>query len=466
MDRINNIIDFFIPNQLKHNQHIHRKAIALTYLHLFLPFITLISYFTNIILNLNNEPDLLLGIIISIPIIAIFKKYGNFLLSSHLFALLWFIILGITIPNSGGIHSDNLLWLIISPLIALLFGNKRAGFFWIILLISFVISIYLSDVNEASINKIKNIDLVYYLYSYTLLFLVIFCVVLIFEHGQTLIVKMLENQKQILQEQKLILEQKNQEILEQKLQLETLGEKLKETNYALEHFAATAAHDLREPLRMIGMYTSLTQRRMSNYPDSIRDEYMDFVTNGVSRMNSLLTNLLEFSRIGRHEKDRKQIDLNTSLHNVILNLTVVLKETGASIITTSLPTINASETDMSQLFQNLIANAIKFRKDSVPSEVFISYLSRKDTHVISIRDNGIGIKKEHQNKVFNIFERLNGRDKYDGSGIGLATCRKIVESLNGKIWLRSAEGEGSIFYIAFPKTNAPVVMREEELELA
>jgi signal transduction histidine kinase len=468
MDRINNIIDFFIPNQLKHNQHIHRKAIALTYLHLFLPFITLISYFTNIILNLNNEPDLLLGIIISIPIIAIFKKYGNFLLSSHLFALLWFIILGITIPNSGGIHSDNLLWLIISPLIALLFGNKKAGFFWIIFLTSFVISIYLSDMKEVGINKIKNIGSIYYLYSYTLLFLVIFCVVLIFEHGQTLIINTLQHQKQVLENQKLALEQKNQEILEQKRQLEKMGQKLKDTNFALEHFAATAAHDLKEPLRMISMYTSLAERRLVQYPDRIRDEYMGFVTNGALRMDKLLTNLLQFSRSGRNEEDVKQVDLNTTLYHVILNLTVVLKDTGASVISAKLPTLHASESEMSQLFQNLIANAIKFRKDNVLSEVSVSYIERKDTHVICIKDNGIGIKQEHQTKVFTIFQRLNDRSKYDGSGIGLATCRRIVDNLNGKIWLRSTEGEGTSFYIAFPKsqTQKYILIQEEELEFA
>jgi light-regulated signal transduction histidine kinase (bacteriophytochrome) len=209
----------------------------------------------------------------------------------------------------------------------------------------------------------------------------------------------------------------------------------------------------------------MSQRRMNDYPDTIRDEYMGFVTNGVSRMNKLLTNLLEFSRSGRNDNDVQDVDLNTSLHNVILNLTVVLKETGACVITEKLPIIHASESAMSQLFQNLIANAIKFRKENVLSEVFISYINRKDTHVICIKDNGIGIKKEHQSKVFNIFERLNGRDKYDGSGIGLATCRKIIESLNGKIWLRSAEGEGTTFFLAFPKNETSVFIQEEELEL-
>jgi signal transduction histidine kinase len=468
MIRINSFIDLFIPNQLKHDPYIYRKSLALTYLHLFLLVATILIYLLCFFLNLENDPNLLLGCSFSIFFIIIFKKYGNLLLSSHLFASLWFIILGVSVPNSGGIHSDNLLWLIISPLIALLFGSKKAGFFWLAVLFCFVIAIYFIDINEMNINKVKPMTISYFMNSYILLFLVIYGVVIIFEHGQTLIINMLEAQKKELQAQKLALEQKNQEILEQKRQLEKMGQKLKDTNFALEHFAATAAHDLKEPLRMISMYTSLAERRLVQYPDRIRDEYMGYVTNGALRMDKLLTNLLQFSRSGRNEEDVKNVDLNTTLYHVILNLTVVLKDTGASIISANLPNLHASESEMSQLFQNLIANAIKFRKDNVPSEVTVTYIERKDTHVICIKDNGIGIKKEHQSKVFTIFQRLNDRSKYDGSGIGLATCRRIVDNLNGKIWLRSTEGEGSSFYMAFPKsqTQKYILIQEEELEFA
>jgi signal transduction histidine kinase len=463
MKIFNYLLDNLIPQALKNSPLDFHKSRVLVYFYLLSLLSGFILAFIAFFWIPTNQVPLIPGIIINLLLLIVFYKKGNLVLSGNLLALTWFLILAPIVPSSGGLRSDNLLWLIMVPVIAVFFSNKKSGLIWFCILILYTTYIY--SIDKQIFSKIVIFESNYLLTSYTFLFSVIYGSILIFEKGQTLIIKMLENQKQVLQAQKQELEQKNQEILEQKQQLEIMGEKLKETNYALEHFAATAAHDLREPLRMIGMYTSMSQRRMNNYPDKIRDEYMGFVTNGVSRMNNLLTNLLEYSRSGRKEGDTKQVDLNNSLHNVILNLTVVLKETGACVITTSLPTIHASDTDMSQLFQNLIANAIKFRKVNVPSEVFISYINRKDTHVISIKDNGIGIKKEHQSKVFNIFERVNGRDKYDGSGIGLATCRKIVESLNGKIWLRSAEGEGTTFYIAFPKNQTRIMIKEEELEL-
>jgi signal transduction histidine kinase len=465
MTILNKTVNKFIPNKLKDNPFHLRKSKVIIYTILFLITTIVFLLFFDIFINLGSNGILFSGLGFGLLCLALFKKTGNSFLVGNTMALSWMVTIAIYVPQTGGLHSDNLLWLIITPLIALLFSNKKSGFAWLIALVVFTICLYFYD---NSTNQIVKLDKSYYLISYVFLFVTIFFTVLIFEHGQTLIINMLEAQKKELQAQKLALEQKNQEILEQKRQLEKMGQKLKDTNFALEHFAATAAHDLKEPLRMISMYTSLAERRLVQYPDRIRDEYMGYVTNGASRMDKLLTNLLQFSRSGRNEEDVKNVDLNTTLYHVILNLTVVLKDTGASIISAKLPTLHASESEMSQLFQNLIANAIKFRKDNVPSEVTVTYIERKDTHVICIKDNGIGIKKEHQSKVFTIFQRLNDRSKYDGSGIGLATCRRIVDNLNGKIWLRSTEGEGSSFYMAFPKskTQKYILIQEEELEFA
>jgi signal transduction histidine kinase len=463
------IVDLFISERIKNNPFLLRKARIVVFIILFLLLLVFILLGLCLILKFDDVFILWPGIVCAFLLLFILKKTANLRLIGNLFALFWILMLATSVPQTGGLHSDNLLWLIIAPLISLLFSNKKWGFTWLVALIVFTIGLYFYGDTS---NQIIKLDKSYYLISYIFLFITIFCTVLIFEHGQTLIIKMLESQKQELQsqkqtleEQKLILEQKNQEILAQKVQLEKMGEKLKETNFALEHFAATASHDLKEPLRMISMYTTLAQRRM-NSPDERRDEYMGFVTNGVSRMEKLLTNLLQFARTGRNTEDIKEVDLNSILYNVIQNLAVTLKDTGANVLTTFLPTITASETEMSQLFQNLISNAIKFRKDGVTPEVFISYQERKDNHIISIKDNGIGIRKEYQAKVFAIFERLNAKDKYEGSGIGLATCRRIVTNCNGKIWLRSEEGVGTTFYIAIPKSEVNLVIQEDELSYA
>jgi signal transduction histidine kinase len=458
-------INYFIPKKINENPFLLRKSKVMVFIILFSIILGIILLLCKFLLNGKDENpvDIWSGLFFGFLVLLIFKHTGKLAIAGNLLALSWILSLVFYVPQTGGLHSDNLLWLILTPLIALLFSNKKSGFAWLAVLIVFTIGLYFYD---NSMVQTVTFDKSYYLISYVFLFVTIFATVLIFEHGQTLIIKMLENQKQELKKQKAELEQKNQEILEQKRELEIMGEKLQETNYALEHFAATAAHDLREPLRMISMYTGLAQRRMINVPDSRRDEYMSYATDGASRMSKLLDNLLSFSRSGRHEEDLKMVDLNTTLYHVILNLSVVLKDTGASIISAQLPSLTASESDMSQLFQNLIANAIKFRRENVISEVEIGYVDRKNNHIITIKDNGIGIKKEHQTKVFTIFQRLNGRDKYDGSGIGLATCRKIVENLDGKIWLLSNEGEGTIFYIAVPKSKAFVTIEEDEFAYA
>jgi signal transduction histidine kinase len=462
-----NIKDYFLSNSLKDDSVLRHKSTVIIYLHFLIITICVCAYISLFFgSTLNSEIPIECGIILVLLSLWFFKKYSNLVLTSNFLAYGYFIILAKSVPTTGGLHSDNLLWLILTPLICLLFANKKSGFLGLAILLCFTFYTFICEKNSNSPLVLQSND--YFLTSFIFLFSSVFGVAIIFEKGQSLIINMLEAQKKELQAQKLALEQKNQEILEQKRQLEKMGQKLKDTNFALEHFAATAAHDLKEPLRMISMYTSLAERRLVQYPDRIRDEYMGFVTNGALRMDKLLTNLLQFSRSGRNEEDVKQVDLNTTLYHVILNLTVVLKDTGASVISAKLPTLHASESEMSQLFQNLIANAIKFRKDNVLSEVSVSYIERKDTHVICIKDNGIGIKQEHQTKVFTIFQRLNDRSKYDGSGIGLATCRRIVDNLNGKIWLRSTEGEGTSFYIAFPKsqTQKYILIQEEELEFA
>ncbi|NJN33686.1 MAG: GHKL domain-containing protein [Saprospiraceae bacterium] len=202
---------------------------------------------------------------------------------------------------------------------------------------------------------------------------------------------------------------------------------------------------------MIGMYTQLLKKRMNTQLEPTNQEFMGYITEGVSRMQHLLDDLLHYSRLGKDHADIKEVDLNNIIFVVIHNLMPVMNETKAEITTQNLPKIMASSTAMIQVFQNLVANAIKFRKkDSVP-QIIIKFKENTEGYLFSIKDNGIGIKKEYAQRVFNIFERLNARQDYEGSGIGLATCKKIVENMSGRIWVRSIEGEGSTFYILFPK---------------
>lgn len=456
-----NIRTYLIHPQLENNPISYRKALVLSYLHLFLAVFGFIIYLTCSILALDNDPFLLGGVIICTSLMWVFRKYGNLVLASNCLALLCFVLMSTSVPNSGGLFSDNLLWLIISPLIALLFGNKKSGFFWLCCLFLFSTYLYLYGTTENHAQLFnQQVNITYYYISYSFLFLFIFGIVIIFEIGQTLIIKMLNVKTLLLEQQKLEISQKNEEIeaaYEQlqikNAELEATQAKLIYTNGELENFAYAAAHDLKEPLRMIGMYTVLSKKRMVTLQDKPTIEYMTYVTDGVDRMQRLLDDLLQYSRTGRKKEDSKEVDLNSILFVVISNMVATMKDTQATIIINDLPTVEGSTTEMIQLFQNLIANAIKFRKADVIPEIKITAIDEGDNYLISLDDNGIGIKEEFHEKVFAIFERLHSRNEFEGSGIGLATCKKIVAGAGGKIWLDSTEGVGTTFFFTFPKPS-------------
>jgi light-regulated signal transduction histidine kinase (bacteriophytochrome) len=302
------------------------------------------------------------------------------------------------------------------------------------------------------IETLRQFDNLYYFTSYTFLSFFVFAVVSISEKGQRLTIDILTEQKAILEQQKQELELQKQEMARQALELRQFEEKLLASNQELENFAYASSHDLKEPLRMIGMYTQLLKRRLRGKLDANTEEFMFYITDGVSRMQRLLDDLLAYSRLNKQDTgDLKAVDLNNTVFMVIHNLTMVMQETNAAIIMTSLPELNASSTEMTQLFQNLIANAIKFRRKEVLPIIQIRYSETPAQHDFMLIDNGIGIKKEYQEKVFNLFERLHSRSEYEGSGIGLATCKKIVSKLGGKIWLSSTENVGTTFHFTIPK---------------
>jgi signal transduction histidine kinase len=436
---------FILPTNLQNDPYLYRKAKVLAYINLFL---TLLAGFFSIasvtIMPDNKDVPTLVGVLLGLFLLFIFKKKGSLALSGNLLAGSFALVVAPTVSVTGGLFSDNLLWLIVTPLIALLFANKSSGLAWLMALVLFTVYLFQIDGNTA--NAIFFNSKFYYFLSYSLLFIAIFCTVMIFENGQWLIIKMLHAQNDVLEKQK-------HEIAQQNKELEAIEEKLKETNLELENFAFAASHDLKEPLRMIGMYTQLTKKRLRGNTDPSAMEFMGYVTDGVSRMQILLDDLLLYSRLGKKEEDIKDVDLNNVLFVVIHNLMATMKDTEASIVANQLPIIRGSSTEMIQLFQNLIANSIKFRKKDASPEIKILLEDTQTAYQLCFEDNGIGIKKEYHEKVFNIFERLHTRNDYEGSGIGLATVKKIVHNAGGRIWLSSTEGVGTAFYFTIPKIH-------------
>lgn len=231
--------------------------------------------------------------------------------------------------------------------------------------------------------------------------------------------------------------------------LQQLNEALLKSNKELESFAFITSHDLQEPLRMVTSYTQLLARKYENQLDENAKEYIGFAVEGAKRMYDLINGLLHYSRISRKGATTTNVDISKIVDTVKANLAQVIKERNVVITTGKLPVVSADYTQMLQLFQNIIANGIKFSKDK--PRIRISSKAEKKQYIFSIKDNGIGIEPQYYNQIFEIFKRLNPRDQFEGTGIGLAICKKIVENHKGRMWIESEPGKGSVFYFTLPK---------------
>jgi two-component system, chemotaxis family, sensor kinase Cph1 len=234
-----------------------------------------------------------------------------------------------------------------------------------------------------------------------------------------------------------------QDTLEQKVDERT--KELAKSNAELEHFAYVASHDLREPLRMITNFLQLLERRYNEKLDNDANDFIGFAVDGAKRLDDMINDLLEYSRVTRHEKIFSEINIESVLDNALMNLKVQIDENNALITHDPLPIIYGDEQLMVQLLQNLISNAIKYRSQAQPN-IHISAVKEKNQYVFSVKDNGIGMKPKHLERIFTIFQRLHRVDEYDGTGIGLAIAQKIVHQHGGEIWAESELEKGSTFY--------------------
>ncbi len=232
----------------------------------------------------------------------------------------------------------------------------------------------------------------------------------------------------------------------------SLAEKVEElarSNRDLEQFAYVASHDLQEPLRMVAAYTQLLAERYRGKLDDQADKYINYAVDGAARMQSLIHDLLAFSRVGRQETELKNTDCNEVVGDAMKDMQTAITESGAMIHHENLPWLQANSSQLNQVFRNLIGNAIKFHGTETPV-VHISAEKHETDWIFSVTDNGIGISPEHAKNIFTIFNRLHTRTEYPGNGIGLSICKKIIERHGGRIEALAREGGGSIFRFTLP----------------
>ncbi|MCZ3366969.1 MULTISPECIES: PAS domain S-box protein [Methanobacterium] len=236
--------------------------------------------------------------------------------------------------------------------------------------------------------------------------------------------------------------------------LKSMLKKLERSNEELQRFAYVASHDLQEPLRTISSFTQLLERRYKEQLDSDADEFMGYVVEASQRMQRMILDLLEYSRVSTKDEEFKLVNSEIILNRVIDGLKNLIEETGAKITHDPLPAVMADENQLYRVFQNIIANAIKFRKENETPEIHISaYINNnKNEYIFSFSDNGIGIETQYFDRIFTIFQRLHTVEEYTGSGIGLSISKKIIECHGGQMWVESEFGKGSIFYFTLPKS--------------
>jgi PAS domain S-box-containing protein len=236
--------------------------------------------------------------------------------------------------------------------------------------------------------------------------------------------------------------------------LEAKADELSRSNQELEQFAYVASHDLQEPLRMVSNYTQLLGRRYKDQLDSDANEFIDFAVDGAKRMQELIHDLLQYARVGTRGKEFKAAKAEAIVADALANLTSAIEEAGAEIVVDALPALHGDASQLAQVFQNLIGNALKFRRPGSPPVVRVAAARVDRATEFSVADNGIGIEPKYFERIFQMFQRLHGRSEYPGTGIGLALCKKIVERHGGRIRVASEAGRGTTFSFTIPDAPA------------
>jgi light-regulated signal transduction histidine kinase (bacteriophytochrome) len=235
--------------------------------------------------------------------------------------------------------------------------------------------------------------------------------------------------------------------------LEKRAQQLVLSNDELQQFAYVSSHDLQEPLRMVTSFLTLLEKKYASQLDEKARQYIYFAVDGAQRMRHVILDLLEYSRVGSNEETLKKIDLKLLVEEILILHRKQIQEIDVQFTIESLPTIASFETPIRQVFQNLISNALKYHSLNEQPSITISSKETDAYYEFSIADNGIGIDPQYKDKVFQIFQRLHGKDKYSGTGVGLAICKKVMDALGGDIWLDTAYDKGAKFCFKIPKNT-------------
>jgi signal transduction histidine kinase len=249
-------------------------------------------------------------------------------------------------------------------------------------------------------------------------------------------------------------------------ELEARSAELQKSNADLTQFAYVASHDLQEPLRMVGSYMGLLERRYGPRLDENARKYIQFAIEGAQRMQALIHDLLMYSRAGTQPLEKQHVASRKTVEQALANLAIAIRETSANVSYGDLPEVEADEVKLTQVFQNLIGNAMKFHRPEVAPDVTVTAKRSGNSWEFAVRDNGVGFDQKYCDRIFEVFQRLHGVGRYPGNGIGLAICRRIIEHHGGRLWAESTPGAGSTFFFTLPYARISVRKGSNPVEVA
>ncbi len=453
--KLSHILDRFIP--FPEEKEAGKLFLARRFVGAILLIIlmSLIVCFLQLVVGFEEEFPVATSIAILFGILFLYKKSDSVRWAGNLTLLFFFGCILWQIFNAGGIATPHFRWMMILPMFSLLFIDLLSTLFWgfAVLLINIFVYFHLGDGHLENKEVIFNAD--YYLIDNTLFIATGLSLIYIYY-------KALELLNRELEAKNISLIAKTEEIEKQKKKLEQTQQELMVSYKDLESYAYVVSHDLKAPLRGINSFSKLLERHLINkgdLDDNTR-EFLGYIMGNSEHMGKLIGDILEYSRIGKdNHYEFIKTDLNVVLTKVEYGLASMIDKYDVIIEKEELPKVEILSTLMGQVFQNLISNAIKFRKKDVQLKVKIGVDDMGHEYLFHVTDNGIGIDEQFHDAIFEPFRKLHNNADYDGSGIGLATCMKILVKHRGSIWVESEEGIGTSFYFTLPKKQT---LPEEE----
>lgn len=448
------LIDFFIPNKLKSPKEVYWRARIISSIHVFLVINVIFSeIICSLFFSENGFPHLICFVGISILLFT-FKKWGSFKLSGNLILLLLMAVLFPFSLTTGGLYSYDFLAVTIVPLLAFLIAGRAYGFFWTIFLIVATCCLYYLEINSpVSYREITYpYDAAYYLSLTLFIQILLICIVAIFDKGQRLIIGELNHQRDLLSQNKKELENKELQLLE--------------SNANLKHFAHVASHDLKQPIRTIFSFGQLLQKDIGSTLSKDHQMYLDFIISGSKQLQSQIDSVLNHAKIGGTGEitNLEKLETLPFVENIILKLQQQIIDSETKMVLKKLPsTIVASKIELGLVFQNIISNGIKFKKPNVPLEIKISCVEKADCYEFRIADNGVGVEEDIIDKIFTPMVKSYSKQNAEGTGMGLATCEKVIKRHKGTIRVESKVGEGATFIFSISKDLKP---DEQSLEFS